>query len=331
MAKSEEERAEVDTVYEVDRAAGPDFTRYHKGSGIGELAPEHQLDRNDRHKVLVAFDVIRKGTFEHCRVLRRRPAVQGAADDATRRGIQALEDDLRKIGADEASINAAVVAYREERAEQAADQPVGGSEQSRAVVRQAAPPLRNYRAVLDVLLGYAVRFGRVYPRLATIAREAGASVRTVQNAIDWLRRFGFVERVRRLVRERSRLGGVRCRQTSNAYRVGFPTGIGRLAQSVFRRVAYATGGRASTTRNTCHPSRSSYPPMTTDPLGEVFGDMGFSVREPGCRRSPSGGSATTSIPSTPSIRARPTSTHAAAYPGCAAPHALAPQGPAPDG
>jgi hypothetical protein len=275
MAGAEEERAEVDAAYEADRAAGPDFTRYHRGSGVGDLVPQHHLDRNDRHKILVAFDVIRKGMFEHCRVLRRRPAVPGAADDATRRGIQALEDDLRKIGADEASISAAVVAYREERAEQAADQAVGGSEQGRAVVRQAAPPSRNYRAVLDVLLGYAVRFGRVYPTLATIAREAGVSIRTVQNAIDWLRRFGFVERVRRLVRERSRLGGVRCRQTSNTYRVGLPTGMGWLAQSVFRRIAYATSGQASTTRNTCHPSRSSHTPMTTDPLGEGFGDMGF--------------------------------------------------------
>ena len=68
-------------------------------------------------------------------------------------------------------------------------------------VEQATPPSRNYRAVLDVLLRYAVRFGRVYPKLETIAREACVSMRTVQNAIDWLRRFGFVERIRRLVRE----------------------------------------------------------------------------------------------------------------------------------
>jgi hypothetical protein len=266
MAKSDEERAEIGAAYEVERAGGPDFTRYHAGSGFKELVPEHQLDRNDRHKVLVAFDVIRKGMFEHCRVPRRRPAVQGAADDGTRRGMQALEDTLRRVGADEASIEAAVKGYSKDRAREAAEQVGGDSEQSRAAVQQAAPPSRNYRAVLDVLLGYAVRFGRVYPKLETIARQAGVSVRTVQNAIDWLRRFGFVERVRRVVRERDRLGGVRCRQTSNAYRVGFPTGIGQLAQSVFKRIAYATGGRASTTRNTCHPSRSPYTPMTNDPL-----------------------------------------------------------------
>ena len=82
--------------------------------------------------------------------------------------------------------------------------------------------------------------------------------------------------VRRLVRERSRLGGVRCRQTSNAYRVGFPTSIGQLAQSVFKRIAYATGGsRASTTRNTCHPSGSTPVPNLSDPLSEGFSKRGF--------------------------------------------------------
>ena len=48
MAKSEEERAEVDSGYEADWGAGPDFTHYHRGSGLGDLVPEHQLDRNDR-------------------------------------------------------------------------------------------------------------------------------------------------------------------------------------------------------------------------------------------------------------------------------------------
>jgi hypothetical protein len=274
MARSDGERAEIDASYEAERAAGPDFTRYHSGSGLGDLVPEHQLDRTDRHNILVAFDVIRKGMFEHCRVPRRRPAAQGAADDATRRGMQALEEDLRKIGADEASIDAALKAYAEDRARQAAEQV--GVEPAPARVQQAAPPSRNYRAVLDVLLGYAVRFSQVYPALETIARAAAVSVRTVQNAIDWLRRFGFVERVRRLVRERSRLGGVCCRQTSNAYRVGLPTGIGQFAQSVFKRIAYATGGRrASTTRNTCHPLGFPSSPNLSDPLSEGFRKRGF--------------------------------------------------------
>jgi hypothetical protein len=273
-ARWDAERAEIDAAYEAERAAGPDFTRYHSGSGLADMVPEHQLDRTDRHKILLAFDVIRKGMFEHCRVPRRRPAAEAAADDATRRGVQALEEDLRKIGADEASIAAAVKAYGEDRARQAAEQ--AGGEPAPDRVQQAAPPSRNYRAVLDVLLGYAVRFGRVYPKLETIAREAVVSVRTVQNAIDWLRRFGFVGRVRRLVRERSRLGGVRCRQTSNAYRVGFPTGIGQLAQSVFKRIAYATGGRrASTTRNTSHPSGSTPVPILSDPLSEGFRKSAF--------------------------------------------------------
>jgi hypothetical protein len=242
MTKSEAARAEVDAAYEADRAAGPDFTRYHAGSGFRDLLPEHQLDRSDRHRILVAFDVIRTGMFRHCRVPRRRTA----AKDAGRAPVL-----------------------------------VGGK-----VIEQAAAPSRNYRAVLDVLLRYAVRFGRVYPKLETIAREACVSVRTVQNAIDWLRRFGFVDRIRRLVRERGRLGAVRSRQTSNAYRVGFPTGVGRLAQSVFRQIAYATGSSAPTTRNTCHPSGSPPSPMTTDRLGEGASKLGFQLMEPGCRRIP---------------------------------------------
>jgi len=169
----------------------------------------------------------------------------------------------------------AVVAYREERAQEAAEQGDGGSEQSRAVVQQAAPSSRNYRAVLDVLLGYAVRFGRVYPKLVTIAREAGVSVRTVQNAIDWLRRFGFVERVRRLVRDRSRLGGVRCRQTSNAYRVGLrPASAG--SRSPFSNGSLMQPAAAHLQRATpAIHKRSPLSPMTTNPLGEGFGERGF--------------------------------------------------------
>jgi hypothetical protein len=228
MARSEAERVEIDTAYEAERAAGPDFTRYHSGSGFEE-PPEHRLDREGANRILVAFDVIRAGMFRHCRVPRRRPAAQDGSTGPA-----------------------------------AAPQ-----------IEQAAPPSRNYREVLRVLLRYAVRFGRVFPQLATIAREACVSARTVQNALDWLRRFGFVDRMRRLVRERGGLGGKRCRQTSNAYRVGFPIGIGRLAQSVFKRIVYATGSRASTTRNSCHPSGSPPSPMPTGPLGERFGNRGF--------------------------------------------------------
>jgi hypothetical protein len=229
MARTDEQRAEIGAAYEAERAAGPDFTRYRSGSGLGDLVPEHQLSRNDRHGILLAFDVIRKGMFQHCRVSRRRPAAQGAADDATRRGMQGLEDDLRKIGADETSIDAVVKHHSEDRARQAAEEGGGDSEQSPATIQEVAPPSRNYRAVLDALLGYAVRFGRVYPKLATIAREAGVGVRTVQNAIDWLRRFGFVERVRRLVRERTRLGGVRVPERAGDHR-----GVHRLPGRVLR-------------------------------------------------------------------------------------------------
>jgi hypothetical protein len=231
MAKSDREKVEIDAAYEGEHAAGPDFTRYHSGSTFEE-APEHKLDRNERYRILVAFDVVRTGMVRHCRVPRRRPAAEVAGSTPTRGAGRPIE--------------------------------------------QAAPPSRNYRAVLDVLLRYAVRFGRVYPQLATIAREACVSVRTVQNALDWLRRFGFVESRRRLVRERTRLGGERSRQTSNSYRLSFPTGLGRMAQSVFRRIAYGSDSRASpTTRNTCHPSGSPRSTLTNDPLGEGGGKDGF--------------------------------------------------------
>ncbi len=235
MARSDEERAQIDAAYEAERAAGPDFTRYHVGSSFEEPS-EHRLNREDANRILVSFDVIRRGMFRHCRVPRRRPAAQGAPDGA-----------------------------------------------APAQIEQAAPPSLSYREVLRILLRYGVRYRRVFPKLATIAREACVSVRTVQYAIDWLMRFGFLDRTRRLVRERGPLGGVRCRQTSNAYRVGFPTGLGRLAQSVFRRIAYATGARGSptthavapTTRNTCDPFwKRQGTPIENDPIGEGEG-VGF--------------------------------------------------------
>ena len=112
MARSQEERAEVQAAYEADRAAGPDFTRYHKGSRFAALVPEHQLDRTDRHKIMVAFTSFGRACCSTAKVARRRPVAPGAPSDATRRGMQALEDDLLKVGADEASIGAALRAYR---------------------------------------------------------------------------------------------------------------------------------------------------------------------------------------------------------------------------
>jgi Helix-turn-helix domain len=105
---------------------------------------------------------------------------------------------------------------------------------------------RNYREVLGVLLSFAVKRGRVFPSLETIARMALVSKRTVLNALAWLALYGFVEKLRRIVRRQGMLGP-RTVQTSNAYMLRFPSGLGALAADVFRLVP---GG------NNCPPSDS---------------------------------------------------------------------------
>jgi Helix-turn-helix domain len=148
-------------------AAGPDFVRYHDGSGFHE-APLHNITKADRLTMLQAFDTIRSGLYRHG----RRPRAQVVS--------------------------------------------------------------RAYRDVLGVLLSYGLHHRRVYPSLATIARLAMCSVRTVQRALDWLRLFGFLAKLRRLVRERTPLGNGRCRQTSNAYRLTTRlAGLGAMALNVF--------------------------------------------------------------------------------------------------
>jgi hypothetical protein len=59
------------------------------------------------------------------------------------------------------------------------------------------------------------------------------SKRTVLNAIAWLALYGFPEKLRRIVRATSLLGP-RVRQTSNAYVLRFPKGLGGLAMSAFK-------------------------------------------------------------------------------------------------
>ena len=58
------------------------------------------------------------------------------------------------------------------------------------------------------------------------------SKRTVLNAIAWLALYGFLDRLRRVVR-RNGLLGPRTVQTSNAYVLRFPKGLGSLAVNVF--------------------------------------------------------------------------------------------------
>ena len=90
----------------------------------------------------------------------------------------------------------------------------------------------NYRQVLGVLLSFAVKRGRVFPSLDTIARMAMCSKSTVLNAIAWLELYGFIDKLRRIVRMTGLLGP-RMRQTSNAYVLRFPKNLGGLAVNVF--------------------------------------------------------------------------------------------------
>ena len=75
---------------------------------------------------------------------------------------------------------------------------------------------------------FAVKRGRVFPSLDTIARMAMVSKAPVLTRIAWLSLYGFLDKLRRIVRT-SGLLGPRVRQTSNAYVLCFPKGLGGLA------------------------------------------------------------------------------------------------------
>ena len=84
-----------------------------------------------------------------------------------------------------------------------------------------------------MLLSFAVKRSRVFPSLDTIARMAMVSKSTVLRAIAWLALYGFLDRLRRIVRKQGLLSP-RVVQTSNAYVLRFPKGLGRLAANVFK-------------------------------------------------------------------------------------------------
>ena len=73
------------------------------------------------------------------------------------------------------------------------------------------------------------------------------STRTVSHAIAWLSLYGFLDKLRRIV-QTSGLLGPRERQTSNAYVLCFPKGLGGLAVAALK---------ISPERNNCPPSRSN--------------------------------------------------------------------------
>ena len=102
---------------------------------------------------------------------------------------------------------------------------------------------RIYREVLQVLLSFAVKYGAVFPSIATIAKLACCSERTVSNALQWLKTFGFLSWQRRLKRIPTVLGQV-VRQTSNAYRLGLER-LATIGAGVFGK---------KTDRNNCRAS-----------------------------------------------------------------------------
>lgn len=94
--------------------------------------------------------------------------------------------------------------------------------------------------------------GRLDPSLATIAADAGASVRTVQRALDALARCGLLSWCRRLVR-----AGWRAAQTSNAYAL-------TLGDAPAPRPA-ACDGQAGRGTNRKEKQRTAPPPASRPP------------------------------------------------------------------
>ena len=77
-----------------------------------------------------------------------------------------------------------------------------------------------------MLSSFAVKRRRVFPSLETIARMAMVSKQTVLNALAWLALYGFLDRLRRIVRTTGLLGP-RVRQTSQRLRAALSQGARR--------------------------------------------------------------------------------------------------------
>ena len=77
---------------------------------------------------------------------------------------------------------------------------------------------------------------KLFPRPFESAIEgspAALAARSARpNALAWLALYGFLDKLRRIVRATGLLGP-RVRQTSNAYVLSFPKGLGGLAVNVF--------------------------------------------------------------------------------------------------
>lgn len=90
-----------------------------------------------------------------------------------------------------------------------------------------------YKDILAALCGFALKFGRVFPTLDTIAAMACCCKQTVVNGLRWLKLWGFLDWDRRLKRTPSRLGSV-VSQASNAYRIGL-RGLANIGAAIFSR------------------------------------------------------------------------------------------------
>jgi RNA polymerase-binding transcription factor DksA len=66
QARTEDERAFVEQLYEQAVEEGPDFINYRSKSAF-EAAPRLGIDRNTYARILSALDMIERGTYRNCR------------------------------------------------------------------------------------------------------------------------------------------------------------------------------------------------------------------------------------------------------------------------
>ena len=66
QARTEDERAFVEQLYEQAVEEGPDFINYRSKSAF-EAAPRLGIDRNAYARILSALDMIERGTYRNCR------------------------------------------------------------------------------------------------------------------------------------------------------------------------------------------------------------------------------------------------------------------------
>ena len=165
QCRTDEQRAQLDALYEQASAEGPDFINYRAHSSF-MAAPKVGIDRNAYARLLNALEMIERGTYRH----------------------------------------------------------------ARAKGKQGIP--RTVARVLKALLGFALRFGFVYPSQKGIAHAANVCKQTVVNALEVLELYGFITRHRRIKRVRGAFG-VKVVQDTNAYTIQEPSGLGAIALKLF--------------------------------------------------------------------------------------------------